>query len=261
MIQKAFRILASATLAICLSLTGLPGMGLADAHAYQKRTVASYVASKSLKSNSPVIQRKMMEMSATKKGRSDLVHQFRRIVRSDASQRPFVARKFAEIKKHFGIGDSFSKRPYSSRAIEKRLFTQYGQTAVKSSTLPPAHFPNVRHAGRSVMAAGHSVPFDHKGMPNFDKHLKYDTRLAGYNAKADSQTHFRSATRDLRDAMKRGEVPKGTFDARQTKAIEDGAPKIPGYTWHHHQDKGRMQLVPDAIHAGARHAGGRALEK
>lgn len=42
------------------------------------------------------------------------------------------------------------------------------------------------------------------------------------------------------------------------KAIRGGRANIPGYTWHHHQDIGRMQLVPRPIHtaAGTPHIGG-----
>jgi hypothetical protein len=39
-------------------------------------------------------------------------------------------------------------------------------------------------------------------------------------------------------------------------AINAGKKKIPGYTWHHHQDVGRMQLVPTDIHRWVKHIGG-----
>ncbi|MBO2930305.1 MULTISPECIES: HNH endonuclease [Pseudomonadaceae] len=32
-----------------------------------------------------------------------------------------------------------------------------------------------------------------------------------------------------------------------------------GYTWHHHQDSGRMQLVPELIHSKTGHIGGEAM--
>ncbi|MDR1488612.1 MAG: HNH endonuclease [Holosporales bacterium] len=41
--------------------------------------------------------------------------------------------------------------------------------------------------------------------------------------------------------------------------MKSGLEKIDGYTWHHHQDVGRMQLVPEKIHADTGHFGGDAL--
>jgi filamentous hemagglutinin len=41
--------------------------------------------------------------------------------------------------------------------------------------------------------------------------------------------------------------------------IEMGARKIDGYTWHHHQDNGRMQLIPEMVHKKTGHIGGEAI--
>ena len=51
------------------------------------------------------------------------------------------------------------------------------------------------------------------------------------------------ATKDLAEAIRKGQVRSSSFNPKQLKAIEKGESKIPGYTWHHHQDTGRMQLV------------------
>ncbi|WP_394853245.1 HNH endonuclease [Exercitatus varius] len=37
--------------------------------------------------------------------------------------------------------------------------------------------------------------------------------------------------------------------------------KIPSVTWHHYQDTGRMQLVPEKLHSGTGHIGGENLQK
>lgn len=47
------------------------------------------------------------------------------------------------------------------------------------------------------------------------------------------------------------------FKAANAKAGYTETPK--GYTWHHHQDKGRMQLVETEIHAKTGHTGGFSL--
>ncbi|MBK0018536.1 HNH endonuclease [Kosakonia sp. S58] len=38
-------------------------------------------------------------------------------------------------------------------------------------------------------------------------------------------------------------------------------PRPRGYTWHHHQDSGYMQLVPTEIHDAVRHSGGIATNR
>ncbi|WP_442903602.1 HNH endonuclease [Gilliamella sp. Pas-s25] len=58
-----------------------------------------------------------------------------------------------------------------------------------------------------------------------------------------------------------GEINPGIFTPEQLNAINAGKPKIPGYTWHHHQHRGRMQLVPEDAHLQTGHIGGEALSK
>jgi hypothetical protein len=36
---------------------------------------------------------------------------------------------------------------------------------------------------------------------------------------------------------------------------------MPGYTWHHHQEAGRMQLVPREIHETTIHIGGEGMRQ
>ncbi|RDE94474.1 hypothetical protein DPW03_10915 [Aggregatibacter aphrophilus] len=42
-------------------------------------------------------------------------------------------------------------------------------------------------------------------------------------------------------------------------AIKAGKEKIPDYTWHHHQDTGRMQLIETRIHTQTGHIGGEGI--
>ncbi|HEZ1083724.1 TPA: HNH endonuclease, partial [Neisseria meningitidis] len=45
----------------------------------------------------------------------------------------------------------------------------------------------------------------------------------------------------------------------ESATAEKGESKIPDYTWHHHQDAGRMQLVPEEKHSPTGHIGSRAM--
>ncbi|WP_084411402.1 HNH endonuclease [Paenibacillus glacialis] len=48
------------------------------------------------------------------------------------------------------------------------------------------------------------------------------------------------------------------FNEQQILDIKTGQDKIEGYTWHHHQETGRMQLVEEDIH-DIRHTGGNKI--
>ena len=47
------------------------------------------------------------------------------------------------------------------------------------------------------------------------------------------------------------------FSAANKAAGYESTPK--GYTWHHHQDNGRMQLVESEVHRKTGHTGGFSL--
>ncbi|MBF1293706.1 MAG: HNH endonuclease [Neisseria sp.] len=56
----------------------------------------------------------------------------------------------------------------------------------------------------------------------------------------------------------------GIFDTKRVtkRAFDDkGKSKIPNYTWHHHQDTGRMQLIREGLHHDTGHIGWEAMNK
>lgn len=54
-----------------------------------------------------------------------------------------------------------------------------------------------------------------------------------------------------------GFVDEDSYD--QIQAIKNGAEKIPGYTWHHHPETGRLQLVATSVHGKMGHTGGNQI--
>ena len=77
------------------------------------------------------------------------------------------------------------------------------------------------------------------------------------NMSSDKQK--RVATRVLCEQILSGEVNKEQFTRVELLNILQGKARIGDYTWHHHQDVGRMQLVPTEIHRKVWHIGGRKL--
>ncbi|EOC20848.1 TPA: HNH endonuclease [Neisseria meningitidis] len=72
---------------------------------------------------------------------------------------------------------------------------------------------------------------------------------------------MRLAIKDLAEAIRKGQVRKSSFNTEQLRAIEKGESKIPDYTWHHHQDTGRMQLIREGLHHDTGHIGWEAMNK
>ncbi|WP_410679362.1 HNH endonuclease [Avibacterium paragallinarum] len=148
---------------------------------------------------------------------------------------------------------------YDSKEYRELLTRKYGEN-VKSTTVPPSNAKNVNLAGKIHPITG--VPFDNKGFPIFDKYAAYDTRLDISSFRNKSYTkQMGMATKDLANSIKKGYINENNFTSEQLNAIYRGEKKIPGFTWHHHQDTGRMQLIPERIHQETGHIGGRSIQK
>lgn len=93
--------------------------------------------------------------------------------------------------------------------------------------------------------------------PQFES--EYDTQLPKELYTADDPTQMKYCTRQLRDEIKNNSELAEKFDERQLQQIEKGVQKIDGYTWHHTEYPGKMELVDEDVHADTRHTGGRAV--
>ncbi|MCS1351681.1 HNH endonuclease [Mechercharimyces sp. CAU 1602] len=111
-------------------------------------------------------------------------------------------------------------------------------------------------------------PFDGNGFPDFSKWTKAEVYLPQDKIVGSNKSQLRQSTRILREELENNPQLKQDFyrDIPEEKresieaAIKSGSVKIPGYTWHHHQEIGRMQLVPYEKHKdGIPHTGGHAL--
>ncbi|WP_223176017.1 HNH endonuclease [Pseudomonas sp. EZ-C24] len=151
-----------------------------------------------------------------------------------------------------------SQAPYNSQTTRAELESIYGRDNVVSTTVPPIDGRNVHLAGQRHPVTG--VVFDNKGFPIFDDMTAFDTRLPIDAFKSASyEGQMKLASKDLASAIRQGQVNPSGFTVKQLEQINAGAKKIDGYTWHHHQDSGRMQLVPELIHQKTGHIGGEAM--
>ncbi|PDY34410.1 hypothetical protein COO17_27345 [Bacillus wiedmannii] len=101
----------------------------------------------------------------------------------------------------------------------------------------------------------YKVTYDKNGHPIFNTH--FDTTLPESKYLSGDSEQFTFCNKDLFEkAMKDSEL-KSKFTEAELELFKAGK-KPSYYTWHHHQDTGKMQLVDYFEHEVARHTGGRA---
>jgi filamentous hemagglutinin len=142
--------------------------------------------------------------------------------------------------------------------MRQMLESRYGAENVTSTTVPPSNAKNVKLAGGQH---ANGVTFDQRGFPVFDDVAVSEIRLSGDQVRSlSSKGQMRAATRELRELVNSDPALRARFKPAHLRQIQAGDPKIGNYTWHHHQDIGRMQLIPTKSHQ-AGHIGGSAMWK
>lgn len=92
--------------------------------------------------------------------------------------------------------------------------------------------------------------------PHFDS--KIDVQLPEDMEQAPDRTQFAECNKQLAERVAKDPELRSQFTEDQLADIEDGyTPE--GYTWHHNEEKGKMQLVDSDIHSQTRHTGGRNI--
>lgn len=176
----------------------------------------------------------------------------RQIAKDDAANAARVdqVRQAADELAPANVPDGF----YDPQTARRHLEEKYpGEVA--GNTIADRGAPNAKLAGKRHPESG--IPFDKRGFPIFDDVAAFETRLASdVVGVKNRRTHMKAATADLDRAIKAGQVSKGQFSDEALEAIRRHEPEIPGWTWHHHQERGRMQLVPTDVHEATGHSGG-----
>lgn len=90
-------------------------------------------------------------------------------------------------------------------------------------------------------------------------YAKFDMVLDNSLLTASDTAQFQAATKSLAGAIKSNPSLAEQFTAKQLEQINSGSAKISDFTWHHHQDTGRMQLVDTTIHSKTGHTGGKSI--
>ncbi len=194
-------------------------------------------------------------------------------VKLDAAQqtalRDIVAKEAAEAAR-------VNKAPYSPHPWRDHLQNAYpGETVTNHTVLRPGD------RGFSFAEGTHpktGVHMTARG-PDFGDAVMTEARLTNpLHLEKSEIFQMREATRQIRSAFEsgkiteaqlekwaskhyeiKGEIPTSTAlnEAVQTikNNIISGEPKIWEFTWHHHIESGRLQLVPEKLHSKTGHVG------
>jgi hypothetical protein len=100
------------------------------------------------------------------------------------------------------------------------------------------------------------VPFDAFGFPIFESRFNATIDLSLYPAS--NYVQFKTATQQLWQAIQRNPALASQFTSQDLVDISRGITPS-GYTWHHHQRPGLLQLVDQTIHEKTGHKGGRSI--
>ncbi|MFQ3632825.1 HNH endonuclease [Roseiflexus sp.] len=128
-----------------------------------------------------------------------------------------------------------------------------------AARLSPSQLRQLRRQAGTVARTG--VPYDEFGFPIFDSFFDFDIPSHLRGSRISDTQQMSAATRALREMLDADPdiARKMGLTAEQLEAIRQCKPRIPGFTWHHHQDGRTLQLVDRSIHTATPHIGGRAV--
>lgn len=97
------------------------------------------------------------------------------------------------------------------------------------------------------------VKFDQMGFPKFKSF--YDVKLKRKDYKNTREAHFYYANKKIYKKAQKNKKVRKLFTRNEMNELKSG--QTPArYTWHHHQNKGKLQLVSRKIHSEVNHIGG-----
>ena len=97
------------------------------------------------------------------------------------------------------------------------------------------------------------VKFDQMGFPKFKSF--YDVKLKRKDYKESREVHFYYANKKVYKKAQKNKKVRRLFTRNEMNDLKSG--ETPArYTWHHHQNKGKLQLVSRKIHSEVNHIGG-----
>jgi filamentous hemagglutinin len=127
------------------------------------------------------------------------------------------------------------RAPYDPRTMESMLKLNNPEAEITSRTLPKVTDKNVKLVRTKHLKTG--IVFSCRGMPIFDGVAIVDLDIPkSISSIKDTDLHHKQTTLKLKTQINSKQISKNSFSSKQMAAINAGNKKIPGYTWHHHED-------------------------
>ncbi len=112
------------------------------------------------------------------------------------------------------------------------------------------------------------VPFEQKTVVDADGNRAtgvfpkfesaFDAKLPGDMLKASDKEQFAECNHQLQEHIEKNPDATSSFSAEQLDQVRNGDTPD-GYTWHHNEELGKMQLVKSDVHGLTGHTGGRSI--
>lgn len=100
------------------------------------------------------------------------------------------------------------------------------------------------------------IKFNRNGFPIFKAIYTYHLPIKEW--RKSRETHFFKANKELYEKAMKSRRIKKLFTKKEMEYFKKGNTP-PKYTWHHHQNRGKMQLVLREIHSSVEHIGGYSI--
>ena len=154
------------------------------------------------------------------------------------------------------------------KEVPREIVNENVNAALQDETFRSGLIPKIETINQHLEGQVHpetGVPFESKLVetnegvfPNFSEHCKSEIDIPENLHKASDYHQSQYCNEQLRQQLENDRLNPDQFTDRQLEQIRNGD-KPEGYTWHHHEAPGRMQLVDSEIHAKTPHTGGRSL--
>ncbi|MDE6084658.1 MAG: HNH endonuclease [Muribaculaceae bacterium] len=173
----------------------------------------------------------------------------------------FSPEKFSDISDTPQINDSENTSSLESQE----------QTDANTEVEDNAEVKQIKTINSGLEGQNHpvtDVPFERKVVttetgekvegvfPQFES--KFDAQLPEDLQLASDADQFAECNRQLKEKYDSDPDFRNQFDERQKENIEEGGTPY-GYTWHHNEETGKMQLVDYDTHQKTAHTGGRSI--
>ncbi|MEI4800389.1 HNH endonuclease [Bacillus sp. FJAT-51639] len=150
---------------------------------------------------------------------------------------------------NFNFGNQFSlagiggTQHYLQKAV---TYTYEGENGPKTIRLRMGRLAGDKHPVTGI-------PYDMDGFPIFEAEAEVTLKEADF--KKSRQTHDKICSKALYEQIMKNPKLASKFTEGEIELFKYG--EVPDrFTWHHHQDTGRMQLVDSYLHEKTGHTGG-----